>query len=111
MWLLDANIDVHLIGLLKEHGINAETAAMRGWKAFDNGTLVSAAVSAGFTALITKDQLFAESAAKALKKFPEFAVVVVHLPQRPWAQYKKDFFLAWSQCRITPLSGKIIHWP
>jgi hypothetical protein len=33
MWLLDANMDVHLVGVLAELGISSETAASRGWKA------------------------------------------------------------------------------
>lgn len=32
MWLLDANMDVHLIGVLEELGIACETAAHRGWR-------------------------------------------------------------------------------
>lgn len=33
MWLLEANMDVHLYSLLRELGIRAESAAFRGWKA------------------------------------------------------------------------------
>jgi hypothetical protein len=71
MWLLDANMDVHLVQTLNELGVACDTAANRGWKAFSNGELVAAAVSAGFTCLLTRDQLFGESAARALKTFPQ----------------------------------------
>jgi len=74
MWLLDANMDVHLVQrlggrfqTLRELGVSCDTAANRGWKALSNGELVSAAVAAGFTCLLTRDQLFGESAARALK--------------------------------------------
>jgi hypothetical protein len=43
MWLLDGNIDVHLVSVLSERGILCETAANRGWKALSNGELVAAA--------------------------------------------------------------------
>lgn len=61
MWLLDANMDVHLVDLLSDFGVNSDTAANRGWKALSNGLLVAAAVTHGFTCLLTRDQLFAES--------------------------------------------------
>ncbi len=57
MWLLDANMDVHLVSLLREFGIRCEAATRRGWGALDNGELVAAAAGAGFTTLLTKDRL------------------------------------------------------
>ena len=84
MWLLDANMDVHLVQTLNELAVSCNTAASRGWKALSNGELVSEAVAAGFTCLLTRDQLFGESAARALKNFPTCAVVIVDLPQQRW---------------------------
>lgn len=111
MWLLDANMDVHLLSLLQEFGIKVEATTRRGWRGLDNGGLVSAAVAAGFRCLLTQDRLFGESAARALKTYPQFAVVVVHLPQRPWREYRQDFSAAWSQSPIRPIPGQIVHWP
>jgi hypothetical protein len=85
MWLLDVNMDVHLIPILNGW-VQCDTATNRGWKALSNGDLVGAATSAGFTCLLTRDQRFGESAARALKAFPGFAVVVVDLPQLPRAR-------------------------
>ncbi|MBC8166813.1 MAG: DUF5615 family PIN-like protein [Bryobacteraceae bacterium] len=82
MWLLDANMDVHLVDLLSHFGVNSDTAANRGWKALSNGPLVAAAVTQGFACLLTRDQLFAESAAKALRLHRRFGVVLVNLPQQ-----------------------------
>jgi hypothetical protein len=45
MWLLDPNIDVHLVQMLNELGVSCDTAVNRGWKALSNGELVSAAVA------------------------------------------------------------------
>ena len=87
MWLLDANMDVHLVSVLTGCKTSCDTAGKRGWKALSNGDLVNVAVDAGFHCLLTRDQLFGESASRALKRFPQFAVVVVNVPQRPWPQY------------------------
>jgi hypothetical protein len=111
MWLLDANMDVHLVELLEGFGIACHTAGSRGWKALSNGDLVTAAVAAGFRCLLTRDQLFGESAARALRLFPDFAVVVVGLPQRPWPEYMERFAAQWMNCRIEPLAGHLTHWP
>ena len=76
MWLLDANVDVHLAAIFRERGIECDTVAHRGWKTLSNGELVAAAFAEGFRCLLTRDQLFGESASRALKSFPDFAVVV-----------------------------------
>ena len=31
MWLLDANMDVHLVSVLADFGVLAEAASRRGW--------------------------------------------------------------------------------
>ena len=111
MWLLDANMDVHLVTVLAELGVRCETAASRGWKALSNGELVATAVATGFQCLLTRDQLFGESASRALKSFPEFAVVVVTLPQQRWQQYREGFIAAWTKSPIQPVPGRLIHWP
>ena len=111
MWLLDANMDVHLVAVLAEFGVRCETAGSRGWKALSNGELVETAVADGFECLLTRDQLFGESASLALKSFPTFAVVVVDLPQQPWQQYQQGFVAAWTACPIEPVPGGLAHWP
>lgn len=111
MWLLDANMDVHLVSVLTSFEISCDTAGKRGWKALSNGDLVRAAVDAGFHCLLTRDQLFGESASRALKLFPQFAVVVVNVSQRPWPQYREQFVLRWTERPIEPVAGKLIHWP
>jgi predicted nuclease of predicted toxin-antitoxin system len=111
MWLLDANMDVHLVSVLKDFGIASDTASNRGWKALSNGELVTAAVAAGFACLLTRDQLFGQSAARALKSFPQFAVVVVRIPQQPWNQYRDRFVSLWMERAIEPIPGQLIRWP
>ena len=111
MWLLDANMDVHLAPLLATLGIDCDTAASRGWKALSNGQLVAAAQSAGFRCLLTRDRLFGQSASRALQSHPEFALVLVSIPQRPWQQYRESFLTAWSRAPIRPQPGRMIEWP
>ena len=111
MWLLDANMDVHLVSVLTDFQISCDTAGRRGWKSLSNGELVRAAVDAGFKCLLTRDQLFGESASLALKHFPEFAVVVVNVAQRPWPQYREEFLVRFRERPIEPIAGKLIQWP
>ena len=111
MWLLDANRDVHLVAILAELGTPSATAASRGWKALSNGDLVAAAAAAGFECLLTRDQLFGESASRALRSFPQFAVVLINLPQRPWQEYCDRFLAAWAKSPINPIAGRLTFWP
>ena len=111
MWLLDANLDIRICELLGEFGIESYTAESYGWKHLPNGQLVSAAVAGGFTCLLTRDQLFTESASRALKQFPQFAVVLIQLRQRRRSQYLAQFRAAWEREPILPTSGAVIAWP
>ncbi len=111
MWLLDANMDVHLAPVLTGLGISCDTAGKRGWRALSNGDLVKAAVDAGFRCLLTRDRLFGESASRALKLFPQFAVVVVNIPQRRWVEYRGQFVARWTERPIEPAAGRLIDWP
>ncbi len=104
-------MDVHLVRTLNQLGVSCDTAAKRGWKALANGELVAAAVAAGFTCLLTRDQLFGESAARALNAFPNFSVVVVDLPQRRWQAHQELFLAAWGMKPIEPVPGTLFHWP
>jgi len=68
-------------------------------------------VAADFTCLLTRDQLFGESAARALKTLPSFAVVVVGLPQQRWQAHQEQFVAAWRARSIEPVAGTLVHWP
>jgi predicted nuclease of predicted toxin-antitoxin system len=111
MWLLDANMPVQLVALLQDLAIEADTAAGRGWNALSNGSLVSAAARAKFTVLLTRDRLFGETAAAALRTYPDFCVVRVTLPQLRAAAFMQAFRAAWQQAPITPAPGRMIEWP
>src|ERR1700733_5467829 len=108
MWLLDANMPVQLVALLQDLAIEADTAAGRGWNTLSNGSLVSAAAQARFTILLTRDRLFGEAAAAALKTPPDFCVVRVTLPQmRAAAAFIRAFRVAWQEAPIAPAPGRM----
>ena len=111
MWLLDANVDVHLAAVLREFGIQCETTASRGWKALSNGELVEVTAAAGFRCLLTRDQLFGMSASRPLKSFPQLSVVLITLPQQRWEEYRKRFLEAWAVSPIQPVPGHLTRWP
>jgi hypothetical protein len=99
MWLLDANMDVHLAPVLIGFNISCDTAGTRGWKALSNGDLVSAAVGAGFRCLLTRTN----SSANPLP--------VVNVPQQPWPKYREQFLALWTTQPIEPIAGQLIQWP
>ncbi len=111
MWLLDANMPVQLVALLKDLGVEADSAVARGWNTHSNGNLVSAAAQAKFTALLTRDRLFGESTAHALKVHSEFCIVQIRLPQVRAARFVSAFRVAWQEARIIPVPGRMIEWP
>jgi hypothetical protein len=111
MWLLDANVDIHLVSFLGNYGIPCDAATRRGWGGLTNGSLVAAAIGAGFTCLLTHDRLFAESASRVLADSPTFSVVIIHLLQKPWRAYIEQFRTAWERQPIVPQPGAVILWP
>jgi predicted nuclease of predicted toxin-antitoxin system len=111
VWLLDANVDIRISEVLAGLGISSRTTESQGWKPLSNGNLVSVAVAKGFTCLVTRDQLFTESAARSLRLFPQFAIVVLQLGQCKRSQYLAQFRQAWVIEPIVPIPGKSIGWP
>ena len=113
MWLLDVNMPRQLKGLLAELHISAETATERGWGTLVNGELLQATVNSGFSCLLTRDRLFGEAAAKDLKDYPLFFIVIITLPQVRASQFLSSFREAWGKkCfawhpRTCPLTASI----
>ncbi len=111
MWLLDVNVPAQLVGLLAELGEQARTAKDQGWGGLVNGALVEAAVAGGFTCVLTRDRLFGEAASRALRRFPQFSVVLLDLPQLRAQQFLQEFRATWSRAPIRPESGRFTSWP
>ena len=111
MWLLDVNLPNGLLKKLQSFGVHAETTAYRGWRNLGNGKLAEAAFNAGFKVILTRDRLFGESAGKALKNFPELAVIVINIPQSKESNFLKSFEEAWNKAPIRPTNGSVVEWP
>jgi hypothetical protein len=111
MWLLDVNMPRKIAMVLGEFGISAQTAEMHRWNGLTNGMLVEAAVQAGFDCVLTRDRLFSESAARALKRFPEFSVVLITIRQLRGPEFLEQFRLAWNRSPIQPTAGHLVEWP
>jgi hypothetical protein len=111
MWLLDVNMPRQLKGLLGDLGISAETANYRGWGTLINGELIEAAAAAGFECLLTRDRLFGESAGKNLKRYANFSIVIIALPQVRSPQFLASFKAEWAKAPIYPVPGKVQTWP
>ena len=111
MWLLDANVPKKLVAVLGQFGIAAETAESRGWKNLTNGELVEAAAAEGFSCVLTRDRLFAESAARVLRRFSQFCVVLITLPQLRGAQFLEQFRQTFEKSPMRPEPGTLVRWP
>jgi hypothetical protein len=111
MWLLDVNLNVHLIEWLAGAGIAAESALHRGWRTLRNGDLLAACVEAGFECLLTQDRLFAECAGKALREHSSVGIVIVGLPQMASSRYLEAFAEAWAVAPIRVRPGEVVFWP
>ena len=111
MWLLDVNIDLAVKGFLVKQGIACRTSQEHGWQGLANGALVQASNQAGFRVLLTRDRLLQESAAATLKRYPEFALVLLTMHQAPSKKYMAGFVAQWQRAPIKPVPGQLVIWP
>lgn len=112
MWLLDHNLPRQLYEVFKKTlKLPADTVRHRGWDHLENGELVEAAVKGGFVCILTKDVRFRESAAKTLKKYPTFSIVLITLKQQKGSLYTQEFLAVWSVRSIAPEPGQLVIWP
>ncbi len=111
MWLLDVNMPKKVGSLLCELGIEAHSADDKGWGSPTNGALVKAAIQAGFLCILTRDRLFSESAARTLKRFPEFCVVLITISQFRGPEFLERFRGAWDRNPIHLVAGQLLRWP
>ena len=111
MWLLDHNLPKQLVGALQSLGIDCDTTAHRGWSDLGNGELLSVASRADFACILTRDVLFAESASKAMDRYPQMAIVLVTLPQSRGNEYAAQFLSHWRRSPISPEPHAMIRWP
>ena len=111
MRLLDVNMPRRVASLLGEFGISAHSAEDRGWNGLTNGALVEAAVQEGFKCILTRDRLFSESAGRTPKRFPDFCVVLILIPQLRGPDFLTHFRNESERSRIQPVGGRLLRWP
>ena len=58
-----------------------------------------------------RDRLFSESAARTLKRFPEFCVVLITISQVRGPQFLQQFRNAWDYSPIQLVAGQLLRWP
>ena len=100
MWLLDVNLPKKIGGL-----------QCRRPRVARNGALVETAQQAGFQCVLTRDRLFGESAARTLKRFPAFCVVLVTIPRLRGPEFLDHFRSAWVRSPIQLVAGQLLRWP
>lgn len=110
MWLADVNVPSKITKILEKYGIDCHRTDQKGWAKLQNGALVSLAVANGYTCILTRDRLFGESASRALKKYPQFSVVLITLRQAKENEYCKSFTKTWMKNPIEPVAGELIVW-
>ena len=91
--LLDENVPVDILPVLRAAGIEAESVNFIGWKRIQNGELIMRA-RAQFNLLLTRDKDFDE---EYLKKqiTPTFGITLLAIPQQPGPAYAMAFSRAW----------------
>ena len=107
--LLDENVPVDILPVLRVAGIEAESVNFIGWKRLQNGELIMRAREQ-FSLLLTRDKDFDE---EYLKKqiTPTFGIVLLAIPQQPGPGYAAAFSRVWpADCnsligRVTRLAG------
>ena len=87
--LLDENVPVDILPVLRGTGIEAESVNFIGWKGLHNGELIMRAREQ-FHLLFTRDKDFDE---EYLKKqiTATFGIVLLAVPQQPGPAYAKAF--------------------
>ena len=110
MWLIDENLNVRLHQILNELGIKAQTATYAGFKGMENGELLSAAKKAGFTAILTRDNLYAQDSGFLSGVSVDIGIVVIEV------RVPQDTLLTWFRQQfatnpIMPVPGKVVTWP
>ena len=111
MWLLDKNVPIQLVPVLRERAIEAVTADEKGWGALKNGELVRAALAEGIACILTRDRLFAESAARTLRTQETLSVVLLTLRQDRAPAFVAAFIAAWAAAPVLLVPGRLVRWP
>jgi predicted nuclease of predicted toxin-antitoxin system len=102
--LLDENVPVDVLFILRGAGHQADSVNFLGWKGLKNGALIQQA-QANYDLFLTRDKDFEEP---ALIRYvsPDFGIVLLAIPQQRGAAYAKIFAALWPANPLT-LTGCI----
>ncbi len=91
--LLDENVPVDILPVLRTAGHDAESVNFLGWKGLKNGQLLAQAQS-GYDLFLTRDKDFD---ATALGRYvtPTFGIVLLAIPQQRGPAYAAIFSSLW----------------
>jgi predicted nuclease of predicted toxin-antitoxin system len=106
--LLDENVPVDILPVLRAAGIEAESVNFIGWKRIQNGELITRARSQ-FNLLLTRDKDFDEDYLKK-QMTPTFGIVLLAIPQQPGPAYATAFSHVWPT-DFNSLVGKVTRLP
>lgn len=109
--LVDVNLPPGVARLLNKAGVSATPAVREGWGTLANGNLIRAAVAKDYQGIITRDTTLHIDADYVLRTHPDFAVVIVRLPQVRGAEYLAAFAKALQHSPLRPETGKVLEWP
>jgi predicted nuclease of predicted toxin-antitoxin system len=91
--LLDENVPVDIIPILRARKLEAESVNFIGWKGIQNGDLMNRARE-NFDLLITRDKDFDQEFLR--KQVNEnFGIVLLAIPQQPGPAYSQVFASLW----------------
>lgn len=91
--LLDENVPVDILPVLRAAGHDAESANYLGWKGLKNGQLLAQAQS-GYELFLTRDKDF-DAAALGRYVTPTFGIVLLAIPQQGGPAYAAIFASLW----------------
>jgi len=91
--LLDEDVPVDILPVLRAAQQEAESVNFLGWKGLPNGELLARA-QAGYDLFLTRDKVFE---AEQLGRYvtPQFGIVLLAIPQQRGADYAAAFAQIW----------------
>jgi hypothetical protein len=105
--LLDENVPVDILPVLRNSGTDAESVNLLGWKGIQNGDLIVRA-RVQFDLLLTRDKDFDEAYLRQLIT-NTFGIVLPAIPQQPGAGCAESFARLWPSNQVRGFASNDAH--